>query len=673
MQRLVRGLWLTLLPLALTGGTPQTTSRALLIGIQTYTQLGEDWWNLDGPANDIALVHRVLIDRLGFQDKNIVVLQDRAATRDAITGAFKRLIKDTRQGDRVYIHYSGHGSSVADKNGDEGVRRKDSTLVPVDGWGKGAYQILDDEIAVWVDRLLDKTPDVVFVVDACHSGTITRGTESLKVRGVSIPDSRDYTWSDSLRTALAHAEKRDLKQTHFVQASACRDDEEAHEYEAPDGRIYGLFTWAWCEALTRASDDATLGDLFRVVEARVFREKGSLQEPQLEGATGRFAFAGGHARGGSGPQPRLAVLSGQGTTVTFRGGLLSGVTVGSVYARVGSPEVRAEVVSVSADQAVAKLSGTYTVKEGDLFAEVVHKNGFPPIRVRLDADPAMKAEATELGKMVSTSGRLQLVTGKQSADMVLALRASACRIQDAGLAPWGNGRINPQLLDVSISGEDGLRQVERHLNRLAENETLLRIADAYQDSTAGVEVKLVELVPPRGRPARSALTCVRQPPSPDLCPDCFARKPLASGRRSDETVHLGNGRLLSFCVRNRTANPVFVYMVNVMPSGEVVSLSAPGSEPAFVVAPLDSMALETASRLLDSPGLIDTYLCFVVDEPLPLWNLNLSPLVTDANESVSRGSNDAVRDLIGLAGEETRGASRGALLAARRFSVLVGM
>src|SRR5262245_22260673 len=158
---------LGVLPLLITGGTTQGTSRALLIGIQTYTQLGEDWWNLDGPANDIALVHHVLIDRLGFTEKNIVLLQDRAATRAAIAGAFKRLIKDTKPGDRVYIHYSGHGSSVPDVNGDEGARRKDSTIVPVDGWGQGGFQILDDEVAVWLDRLLDKTPDVMFVVDAC--------------------------------------------------------------------------------------------------------------------------------------------------------------------------------------------------------------------------------------------------------------------------------------------------------------------------------------------------------------------------------------------------------------------------------------------------------------------------------------------------------------------------
>ena len=95
MRVLVLGLCLVFLPLVVTGGASQGTSRALLIGIQTYTQLGNDWRDLDGPANDIALVHRVLVNRLGFRKKNIGVLQDRAATRSAITNAFKQLIKET--------------------------------------------------------------------------------------------------------------------------------------------------------------------------------------------------------------------------------------------------------------------------------------------------------------------------------------------------------------------------------------------------------------------------------------------------------------------------------------------------------------------------------------------------------------------------------------------------
>src|SRR5262245_19128016 len=106
MRAFVLGVCLGLLPLVVTGGTSQGTSRALLIGIQTYTQLGDDFWNLDGPDNDIGLVYRVLTNRLGFQDKNIVVLKDRYATRAAITVAFKHLIKDTKPGDLVYIHYS---------------------------------------------------------------------------------------------------------------------------------------------------------------------------------------------------------------------------------------------------------------------------------------------------------------------------------------------------------------------------------------------------------------------------------------------------------------------------------------------------------------------------------------------------------------------------------------
>ena len=652
----------------------KSTSRALLIGIQTYAQFGDGWWDLDGPANDIALVRGILVDRLGFAPANITVLQDRAATRAAIKQAFADLARKSRPGDRVYIHYSGHGSSVDDRNGDEGTRRKDSTLIPVDAWGKGPPQILDDEIAVWLDRLLEKTPDVVFVVDACHSGTITRGLESLKVRGVSIPDSRDYAWSDSLREAVANSRQRDLGRTRFVRASACRDDEEAHEYLGPDGKAYGLFTWAWCEALARAGNDASVADLFRVVEARIFREKGTHQEPQLEGASDQFLVARGVTRSGV-TGPRLAVLRAESGKIVFRGGLLSGVTVGSVYSRVGSGASRAEIVSVTADEAVAKMVAGDAAREGDLFAEVFHKNAFPPFRVVIQAEPGAEAQAKALGELLQANTRVQVV--KKKADLVVALQqkgtSTSCAFLDGSEAPWGGGRIDPKLLVMPVSDENSLRLVERNLNRLFDNETLLRIADAYQDSLSRVDVRLVQLVPRKGNEVRRALTCVNPEPSAEPCEHCYARVALATGTSKNEKLRLGNGAMVSFWVRNRSLKPVYAYVVNVLPSGQVISLPASGGEPAFIVPPLDSLALETASRLLEDPGLIDTYLCFVTDEPVPLWNLNLGPLVADASGAVLRGSSDALGELLALTDSQTRGGSGGALLAARRFSVLVGL
>jgi len=95
-----------------------------------------------------------------------------------------------------------------------------------------------------------------------------------------------------------------------------------------------------------------------------------------------------------------------------------------------------------------------------------------------------------------------------------------------------------------------------------------------------------------------------------------------------------------------------------------------------VVSRLNTLALETASRQLDSPGLIETYVCFVTDQPLPLGNLNLGPLLTNASVSasaeISPNAIDPLQALIDVAGTQSQGGSTPTLLAARRFSVLVG-
>ena len=46
-------------------------------------------------------------------------LWNEEATGDQILGAIERLMQQARPGDRVAIHFSGHGSQLADSSGEE--------------------------------------------------------------------------------------------------------------------------------------------------------------------------------------------------------------------------------------------------------------------------------------------------------------------------------------------------------------------------------------------------------------------------------------------------------------------------------------------------------------------------------------------------------------------------
>ena len=146
--------------------------RALLIGIDEYQHVSR----LNGTVNDAQAMKSFITENVGYHDGDIMMLLDSEATRDNIlTSVEKWLIDGTKDGDEVFLYFSGHGYQQLDVNGDE-TDNLDETLVPVDavvtedGTIKG--MINDDEMADLLQRLSGRRVNVV--IDACHSGTGTK-------------------------------------------------------------------------------------------------------------------------------------------------------------------------------------------------------------------------------------------------------------------------------------------------------------------------------------------------------------------------------------------------------------------------------------------------------------------------------------------------------------------
>lgn len=179
-----------LVALAWTATAEAVATRALVIGVNAYPQIllngvpGQR--DLRGAVADAKNVEKALVDHFDVKREEIRLLIDEAATRDGILAAFREwLIDGTNPGDRVIFYFAGHGAQVEDENGDEGLDRFDEVLAPHDTKGElqGADAglsgfITDDEIGELLDQLAGR--EVLVIVDACHSGTITRG--ALQVR-----------------------------------------------------------------------------------------------------------------------------------------------------------------------------------------------------------------------------------------------------------------------------------------------------------------------------------------------------------------------------------------------------------------------------------------------------------------------------------------------------------
>jgi len=142
--------------------------RALLVGINYIGQNGE----LRGCHNDVETMRRYLL-RQGYEGENMRILLDdgrhEEPSKENMIAGFQWLVSGTSAGDSLFFHYSGHGGSVPDDNGDE-ADGKDEALCPVDYSSAGLLR--DDEAYRLLVGPLQAGVSLTCVLDCCHSGTI---------------------------------------------------------------------------------------------------------------------------------------------------------------------------------------------------------------------------------------------------------------------------------------------------------------------------------------------------------------------------------------------------------------------------------------------------------------------------------------------------------------------
>lgn len=212
------------------------TRRALVIGLGE--QKDTNWAKINGDK-DVPYVKEMLLQS-GYQD--ICTLVNRQATKARIVSSFKNLSAKCKNGDIVYIHFSGHGQQVTDVNGDE-QDGWDESWIPYDAYlsycenDKGEKHLIDDEINILLQAIRYKIGSkgkLLVVVDACHSGDSSRGEDIGEIiRGVK----------DEFVIPGKHIGKRNKATERWLTLSACKDFQLNQELEKPKvGKLtYTLF------------------------------------------------------------------------------------------------------------------------------------------------------------------------------------------------------------------------------------------------------------------------------------------------------------------------------------------------------------------------------------------------------------------------------------------------
>jgi len=170
------------------------TKRAVLIGINYVGQQGE----LSGCHNDVLNITDYIKDVHGFKDSNMTVLMDDGLHQDPtkanILTAYTKVAADSRPGDVVFLHYSGHGGKLRDDDQGEEADGYDETLVPLDYQQAG--QIRDDDLLKVLVLKFRKGVFVTSIMDCCHSGTVLDLPYNFKSDGnqTTMDPSPDYNF-----------------------------------------------------------------------------------------------------------------------------------------------------------------------------------------------------------------------------------------------------------------------------------------------------------------------------------------------------------------------------------------------------------------------------------------------------------------------------------------------
>ncbi|EAW36912.1 SAV_2336 N-terminal domain-related protein [Lyngbya sp. PCC 8106] len=248
---------------------------ALLIGIDNYSN--SSYTNLRGCVQDINQAESFLL-QLPTPPKQIFKLTasvsghplnpleppEQLPTYENIVAAFKQITEIAEPGDRIYIHFSGHGSTTKTIYPEiKGESAFDTVLVPTDIFSSENGRYLRDlELADLLREMVDKKSMVIGVLDSVNSGGIIQHG----IFGREILPKEDC-----------------------VLLTACRPIELASETSF-DGQHWGAFTYYLLQTLAQTPLKLmTYQMLHDCVKAKV-RNQFEKQTPMLKGEGDRLIF-----------------------------------------------------------------------------------------------------------------------------------------------------------------------------------------------------------------------------------------------------------------------------------------------------------------------------------------------------------------------------------------------
>jgi hypothetical protein len=153
---------------------PRSNRHALIIGVSQYADPNTP--PLPGARIDRESATQ-MASAMQVPSSNITYLQDSQATGGNIRQALASLNSRVHDGDRVFVHFSGHGTRYNDPAAGGCIE----ALLAHDGGQSGT--LTNREMSELLKPITAKTDKLFVMYDACHSGGIVNATSVIRSRG----------------------------------------------------------------------------------------------------------------------------------------------------------------------------------------------------------------------------------------------------------------------------------------------------------------------------------------------------------------------------------------------------------------------------------------------------------------------------------------------------------
>lgn len=201
--------------------------KALLIGIN-YNKTP---YQLNGCINDASALANRLAFTYGF--KNIFLLTDNTVikpTRINILNNIKAFLQSAQDGDTLFLSYSGHGSYVLDRNGDETQDRRDEVLIGCD-----LQAVLDDDLKILLNTCLRPKVTLIVLCDSCFSESVL----DLRYQHMDTQYKKDLNVNTTSTDTPGNV----------ILLSGCQDNQYSEDAYI-NKTFQGAMTWAFLTQLT---------------------------------------------------------------------------------------------------------------------------------------------------------------------------------------------------------------------------------------------------------------------------------------------------------------------------------------------------------------------------------------------------------------------------------------